>query len=100
MIVLRIKVKCLPDRMQQALAVFTAVIAPSRELDGVIRFDIGRDLSDPDTIVAIEVFADDEARERQEALPQMATLWRMLPEIAAEAPELTLFEVSSAVPAF
>jgi quinol monooxygenase YgiN len=98
-ILLRIKVRCEPDRVQQALAVFTAVIEPSRALEGVIRFDVGRDLADPDSIVALEVFADDEARERQEALPQVATLWRLLPELAAEPPELTLFEVASAVPA-
>jgi quinol monooxygenase YgiN len=99
MILLRIKVRCLPDRMQQALAVFTAVIEPSRELEGVIRFDVGRDLADPDAIVALELFEDEAARERQESLPQVATLWRLLPEIAAEPPELTLFEIASAVPA-
>jgi quinol monooxygenase YgiN len=35
-------------------------------VDGVVSFDIGRDLAKPDSIIATEVFEDPAAREREE----------------------------------
>lgn len=95
MIVLRFKVQCQPDKVEDALAVFREVVAPSRELEGVISFDIARDLTDPNSILAVEVFADAAARERQESLPQVAKVMSLLPEALAAPPEATVFHVSS-----
>jgi quinol monooxygenase YgiN len=99
MIVIRFKVKCQPGKTEQALEVFRDVIAPSRTIDGVISFDIGRDLADPDSIIATEVFEDEAARDRQEALPEVAKVMSELPQILAAAPEATVYRVSSAEPA-
>jgi quinol monooxygenase YgiN len=100
MIVLRFKVQCQPDRLEEALDAFAAVLAPSREVDGVISFDIGRDVADPNSIIAIEVFEDAAGRERQESLPEVARVMGMLPEILAAPPEATVFEVASSADAF
>ena len=70
MIVVRFKVRCQPGKTEHAMALMQDVIAPSRALDGVISFDIGRDIADPDAIIAVEVFADRDALDRQEALPR------------------------------
>ena len=99
MIVLRFKVQCRPDKVEEAVSAFTAVIAPSREIEGVIDFDVARDLADPNSIVAVEVFEDEAARERQEALPEVAAVMSLLPEAIAAPPEATVFEVSSAADA-
>jgi len=99
MIVLRFKVQCKPEKAEEALAAFTAVIAPSRDVEGVISFDIARDLGDPDSIVAVEVFEDEAARERQEALPEVATVMGLLPEAISGPPEATVFQVSSSAAA-
>jgi quinol monooxygenase YgiN len=99
MIVLRFKVQCQPEKTEQALAAFKAVIAPSREVEGVISFDIARDLADPNTIIAVEVFEDQAARERQESLPEVATVMSLLPGAIAGPPEATVFEVSSSADA-
>ena len=99
MIVIRFKVKCQPGRVDDAVAVFTPVIAPSRALDGVVHFDIARDLSDPDSIIATEVFEDEAARERQESLAEVAAVMNLLPEILAAPVEATQFNVSSSAPA-
>lgn len=98
MIVVRFKASCRPDRMEEALAAFADVIAPSRALAGVTSFDIGRDLADPNSIVAIEVFEDRDALARQESLPQVGAVLGLLGEIASAEPEATIFEVSSAAP--
>ena len=95
MIVLRFKAQCQPDKIEEALAAFRDVVAPSREVEGVISFDIARDLTDPNSIVAVEVFQDAAARERQESLPQVGKVMSLLPEALAAPPEATVFHVSS-----
>ena len=70
MLVVRFKVQCKPERTDQALAWFQEVVATSRHLDGTIHFDIGRDLTDPDSFLALEVFADRAPLDRQESLPR------------------------------
>jgi quinol monooxygenase YgiN len=95
-IVIRFKVQCRPDRIEDALALFAPVVEPSRRVDGVISFDIGRDLVDPDSIIATEVFEDAAARERQESLPEVERVMSSLPELLAAPPEATQFDVASA----
>ncbi len=97
MIVMRFKVQIQPDRIDEALAVFAPVVAASRELDGVINFDIARDLVDPNAIIAVEVFEDEAALERQESLPEVGKVMSVLPDIVAAPPEATVFHVSSTV---
>ena len=99
MLVLRFKVQVQPDKVDQALEAFKAVIGPARGVDGVISFDIARDLADPNSIIATEVFEDEAARERQESIPEVARVMELLPDALAAPPEATLYEVSSSAPA-
>jgi quinol monooxygenase YgiN len=98
MIVVRFKVQCKPEKTEQALAALKEVIAPSRALDGVIGFDLAQDLADPDSIIAIEVFADRAALERQESLPEVQKVMGLFDEFLAAEPEATIFHVSSSEP--
>ena len=98
MIVVRFKVQCRPDRTEQAMAAFEEVIAPSRAVAGVVSFDIGRDVADPDSFVAVEVFEDREALERQESLPVVQKTIGLLEESLTAEPEATIFHVSSSEP--
>jgi len=100
MIAIRFKVQCQPDRTEEALEAFAAVVEPSRNVAGVVSFDIGRDVVDPNAIVAVEVFEDEAARERQESLPEVGAVMGLLPEILAAPPEATVFQVASAADAF
>jgi quinol monooxygenase YgiN len=98
MIVVRFKVQCKPEKIEQAVAAFKEVITPSRAVEGVINFDIARDLHDPNSIIATEVFADRVALERQESLPVVQKIIGQLPEFLASDPEATIFNVSSSEP--
>ena len=98
MIVVRFKVQCQPEKTEQVMAAFEEVIAPSRAVDGVISFDIARDLANPDSFIAIEVFADQAALERQESLPEVGKTLAVLGESLAAEPEATIFHVSSSEP--
>ncbi|MGQ0802487.1 MAG: putative quinol monooxygenase [Actinomycetota bacterium] len=98
MIVVRFKVRSQPDKAEQVMAALEDVVAPSRKVDGVVSFDIGRDLTDPDSFIATEVFDDQAALERQEALSEVAKALGVLEESLVAEPEATLFRVSSSEP--
>lgn len=98
MIVVRFKIQCQPGKIEDAFVVLEKVVAPSRALDGVVSFDIGRDIVDPNSIIATEVFDDRAALDRQESLPEVAKVMELLPQILAAAPEATIFDVSSSEP--
>jgi quinol monooxygenase YgiN len=98
MIVVRFKVQCKPEKIEALASGLREVIEPSRRVEGVVHFDIGRDLSDPNTLIATEVFEDRAALERQEALPEVAKALAIFEESLAAQPEATVFNVSSSEP--
>ena len=98
MIVVRFKVRCQPGKTEPLIAAFKDVIAASRPLQGVVSFDIGRDLADSDSFVAVEVFEDKAALDRQESLAEVQKTIKLLGEVVAESPEATIFHVSSSEP--
>jgi quinol monooxygenase YgiN len=98
MIVVRFKVQVRPDKSEEVMAALAAAVSPSRAVDGVISFDIGRDVTDPNSFVAVEVFEDRAALDRQESLPEVHNVLGLLPEAVAGPPEATIFEISSSAP--
>lgn len=98
MIVVHFKVRCQPGKTDGVMAALENVIAPSRGLDGVISFDIARDLADPTAFIATEVFEDRAALDRQESLPEVGKVLAILPESVAAPPEAIIYHVSSSEP--
>jgi len=98
MIVVRFKMRCQPAKTEQLMALLREVIAPSRTVDGVISFDIARDLADPNAFIATEVFEDRAALDRQESLAEVGKVMAIFPESLAAEPEATIFHVSSSEP--
>ena len=98
MIVVRFKMQCQPEKAEQVKAALEEVIAPSRALDGVISFDIARDLADPNCFIATEVFEDRAALDRQESQREVANALAVLAESLVAEPEATIFHVSSSEP--
>lgn len=97
MIVARFKVQCRPDRTEEIVAAIAAVEAPSRELPGVVSFDVARSLTDPNALIAIEVFEDREALERQEAQGEVAKVMSLIEAGALTGdPEWTVWDASAA----
>ena len=98
MIVVRFTVRSKPDKTEQLMAALNDVVAPSRQIEGCIEFDIAHCLDDPNSFVATEVFEDRAALERQEAQSQVGSVLSLLPEVVAAEPVATIYEVSSAEP--
>ena len=99
MLVLRCKVQCQPEKTEEMMAALREVIAPARATDGVVSFDIARDITDPNSFIATEVFEDEAARDQQESLPEVGKVMALLPSSVAAAPEATVYQVSAAEPA-
>jgi quinol monooxygenase YgiN len=59
-------------------ATIAAVEAPSRDLPGVLHFDVARSLTDPNTFFAIEVFEDRAALDRQNAQAEVAQVLNLV----------------------
>ena len=53
MIIGRFKVQSRPEYADELAAAIAAVEAPSRELPGVVHFDVTRSLTDPTTFIAV-----------------------------------------------
>jgi quinol monooxygenase YgiN len=87
-IVVRFKVKCRPEKTEQAKAAFEAVVGPSRAVEGVISFDIGQEITDANAIIATEAFEDREALVRQESLPEVQKTMSLLDDLLAGEPEI------------
>ena len=84
------------DKTAELAAAMKAVVGAAREVPGVIHFDIARDLTDADALIATEVFEDRAAMEREEALPEVAKVVELMQSGAlAGAPEWTVFDVAS-----
>jgi quinol monooxygenase YgiN len=98
MIVVRFKVRCRPEKTERVKSALRDVIASSRELPGVISFDVAQDLSDDSCFVATEVFEDRAALDRQEAQAVVASALEVLGESIVEAPEATIYHVASSEP--
>jgi len=98
MIVVRFRVQCKPGKAEHVMAAFRDVVGPSRKVDGVVNFDIGRDVCDPNSFIATEVFVDRAALERQESLPEVAKTLGILEDALAGEPEATIYHVSSSEP--
>jgi quinol monooxygenase YgiN len=95
-IVVRFKVQCQSDKTAEMASAMTDVVNAARELPGVIHFDIGRDLTTADALIATEVFEDRAAMEREEALPEVAKVIELMQSGAlAGQPEWTVFDVAS-----
>lgn len=98
MIVVRFRVKCKAEKAEELRAALQSVVAPSRKVEGVLHFDIARDITDPNAFIATEVFADRAALARQEALPEVQKVIALLPTVLAGDPEATIYNVASSEP--
>jgi quinol monooxygenase YgiN len=87
-----------PERAADLRRALAAVVPPSRRLPGVHSFDIAQDITEPNSFIATEVFADRAALTRQEELAEVKAALAMMPDCLAGAPEATVYEVSSSQP--
>ena len=94
MVILRFKIRSKPDKSDELMSALAEIITPARATNGVINFDIARDLLDPDSFIATAIYDNGAALERQESLPEVDRVMAMLPESLVTPPDRTIFEAS------
>ncbi|WP_372735163.1 putative quinol monooxygenase [Nocardioides sp.] len=85
------------DDSRDSLAAHNVALA-SQSVEGVVSFDVGEDVTDPNSFVATEVFDDRAALDRQESLPEVAAAMAAFEDGLAAEPEATIFDVASSAP--
>ena len=94
MVILRFKIRSKPDKSDELMFALAEIITPARATNGVINFDIARDLLDPDSFIATAIYDDGAALELQESLPQVDRVMAMLPESLVTPPERATYDAS------
>jgi quinol monooxygenase YgiN len=72
--------ECRPEKTEEVRAALEEVIAVSSDLDGVVSFDIARDLANENAFVATEVYDDRSALDRQMELPEVVSALALIRE--------------------
>ena len=94
MVILRFKIRSKPDNSDELMSALAEIITPARATNGVINFDIARDLLDHDSFIATAIYDDGPALEKQESLPEVDRVMAMLPESLVAPPDRTIFDAS------
>ena len=98
MIVYRVAVKVHNDDLAEAQRIFVELARVSRQVPGVLHFDILQDPADATRFVSIEVFEDQAAVDRQGRLPEVGQVMAAFGRLLSEGPDGTIFHVSSTEP--
>jgi len=75
MLIVHVDIHVVPDQLDAFLAATGANATASLGEPGVLRFDVVRDLADPDHVVLVEVYRDDSAAAAHKETDHYAT-WR------------------------
>ena len=94
MVILRFKIRSKPDKSDELMSALAEIITPARATNGVINFDIARDLLDHDSFIATAIYDDGAALEQQELLPEVDRVMALLPESLVAPPDRTIFDAS------
>jgi hypothetical protein len=98
MIVVRFKVQCQPEKTEQVWLCSRKSSPPAAQSMASSASTSPRDLIDPDSFIATEVFEDRAALDRQESLPEVKRTLAVLEQSLVAEPEATVFYVSSSEP--
>lgn len=77
---------------------FVELSRVSRNVAGVVHFDILQDPERPTRFVSVEVYQDQQALDRQGELPELARVMAAFPRLLADGPHGTKFHVSATEP--
>jgi len=93
MLVVHVHVRIRPGRTEDFLAATLVNAQASLGEPGVLRFDVIQDLSDPDHVVLVEVYRDDEASAAHKLTPHYATWRDAVADMMAEPRESVRYSV-------
>jgi quinol monooxygenase YgiN len=87
------KAKAKPGREADLERAMRAVVDPSHEEQGCVRYTLHRSLDDPATFVTVERWASKDAMDQHFAAPHTQALLKQVPDLLAEPPDISVFEL-------
>jgi quinol monooxygenase YgiN len=70
-----------------------AVVGPSHDEQGCLRYTVHRSIGDPASFVTVERWVSKEAMDLHFSAPHTQTLLKRIPELLAEPPDISVFEL-------
>ena len=98
MLVMRGKVVVKPEAREAFVEAVQKLVAVSREGEGVLHYDVGESITEPNTFVSLEVYQDEEAARRNEQTSAWAEAVPVIQRSLAEAPSGEAYTVQEARP--
>ena len=98
MIVFRVAVSVQDDKLDEATEMFVRLSRVSRNIAGVVHFDILQDPADPTRFVSIEVYEDQAALDRQGELDEVGEVMTAFGRLLVAGPNGTIYHVAATEP--
>ncbi len=87
-----VRAKAKPGKEAELEKAWRAIIGPTHEEAGCLKYVLHRAIDDPGFMISIERWASKEAIDQHFATPHVQALLGRVPELVAGAPEVRLFE--------
>jgi quinol monooxygenase YgiN len=98
MVIVIARVRPRPDRRDELLALLREVQEASRGDDGCLNYGYYAEIADPDALIAVEEWRDQDALANHLRQPHVARLVQALPDLIAAPPEIAAHEVAASGP--
>ncbi len=97
MIVIRAKMIVQPGKRDDFLRAVTQLVDTSRKIDGAVSYDICESITEPNTFLAMEIYEDDAAMNRQ-ASSGFEKAWPLMEPCLEEPITATFYDVAGTRP--
>ncbi|HJU03723.1 MAG TPA: putative quinol monooxygenase [Nitrospiraceae bacterium] len=87
------KAKARPGREADLERAMRAVVGRSHEEPGCVRYTVHRSVGDPAVFITVERWASKEAMDRHFAAPHTQALLKQIPDLLAEPPDISVYEL-------
>ena len=87
-----VRVKAKPGKEAELEKAWRAIIGPTHNEAGCLKYVLHRAVDDPGLMISIERWTSKEAIDQHMAAPHVQALLSRVPELVAGAPEVSVFE--------
>jgi quinol monooxygenase YgiN len=87
------RAKAKPGREAELEQAMRAVVAPTHQENGCLRYTLHRSMIDPSEFVTIEHWTSKEAVDQHFATPYVQALLETVPDLLMQPPDITLYEL-------
>jgi len=87
------RAKAKPGREAELEQAMRAIVAPTHQEPGCVRYTVHRSLTDPGVFLTVEHWTSKEAVDRHFAADYVQALLKKVPDLLIDPPDITLYEL-------